>query len=259
MLHCSNSLWAILEKLPSSSFEQRRNTITCCESPSLVSVIDGMVELQSLDKPAAVKSCANLADHFIARIEEKYGSADEMRLMFDRYDILSLKEATRVKRLGWQDPIYNRVTNTTRIAKVPMKKLLSHSKSKMELTNELSEKVFEHLHWLMFWKNRETSTNTRCTASSNIPCPLPDHDMEQWHCFKSRNTISSKPWLGKERWSVVPSYDTATTSTISSYWVSKRQLQEAVCFQSMPLPPGKASVYRTLCLLWSGWALPEWS
>ena len=64
-----------------------------------VSVIDAMAEVQSLDKPEQIRNCSHLADHFVSRIFEKNGDSDEIRLIFDRYDIpASLKQATRLKR-----------------------------------------------------------------------------------------------------------------------------------------------------------------
>ena len=98
-----------------------------------VCIIDAMAEVQSLDRPDWIKSCSQLADHFACRIFEKYGDNDEIRLIFDRYDLpSSLKEATRKKRLGNHDLVYYRVTSTTHIAKVPMKTLLSHAKTVKE-------------------------------------------------------------------------------------------------------------------------------
>ena len=53
----------------------------------------------------------------------------------------SLKTATRVSRQGGQDPIYYKVTDTTHIAKVPMKRLLSHLNTKVELTQFLAREI----------------------------------------------------------------------------------------------------------------------
>ena len=65
--------------------------------------------------------------------------------MFDRYDLSSsLKEATRQKRQGTQDSVYYRITDSTFITKVPMKKLLSHVKTKKELTVFLGERMLEN-------------------------------------------------------------------------------------------------------------------
>lgn len=65
-----------------------------------------------------------------------------MRLIFDRYDLpLSLKAATRVKRQGGQAPVSYHITDTTHIAKVPLKRLLSHTKTKMKLTIYSGQKI----------------------------------------------------------------------------------------------------------------------
>lgn len=99
----------------------------------------GMAQLQLLDKPAIIATCAHLAEHFTERVLEKYSHSDELHLVFERYDILlSLKSATRVRRQGDQHPVYYPITDSTHIAKVTMKLLLSHEKPKMELTDRTS-------------------------------------------------------------------------------------------------------------------------
>lgn len=56
---------------------------------------------------------------------------------------ISLKTATRVSRLGKEAPIYYKITDGTLIAKTPMKRLLSHVKTKSELTQYLARKVLQ--------------------------------------------------------------------------------------------------------------------
>ena len=64
-------------------------------------VIDGMADHQSLDKPEKIKTCSDLASRFIERHWQKYSDFDEVRLVFDRYDIgESLKTSTRHRRLA---------------------------------------------------------------------------------------------------------------------------------------------------------------
>ena len=110
-----------------------------------VSVIEEMAEVQSLDKPEQIHNYSHLADHFICRICEKYEDSDEIRLIFDRYDIpTSLKQATRQKRQGQQDVIYYRITPSTLITKVTMKKLLSHTSTNDELEKYLAEQTIEY-------------------------------------------------------------------------------------------------------------------
>lgn len=145
MLYTSNksALMKILEKLQPTPVSQR--TATEWVRPLKVAIVDGMADLQALAKPDWVKNCGQLAAHFIATIDQKYGMMNEQRLVFDRYDVaMTLKQSTREKRQGGQAPIYYRITDSTNITKVTMKKLLSHSKTKMELTTYLADKAIEH-------------------------------------------------------------------------------------------------------------------
>ncbi|CAH3136345.1 unnamed protein product, partial [Porites lobata] len=107
-----------------------------------VAIVDGMAEVQSLDKPEWIKNSRDLAEHFTNRLLVKYNDLQELHIIFDRYDVpSSLKSATRVKRQGGHVPIYYRITDSTHIAKLPMKKLLAHSKTKGELTTFLAKNV----------------------------------------------------------------------------------------------------------------------
>ena len=149
MLQCpvKSALMHILEKLPSSKNEFRivGQEEECSEQRMKVSVIDAMAEVQSLDKPEQIHNCSHLADHFVSRIFEKYGDSDEIRLIFDRYDIpASLRQATRLKRQGQLDLIYYRITPSTLITKVTGKKLLSHTRTKDELAKYLAELTIEY-------------------------------------------------------------------------------------------------------------------
>ena len=95
-----------------------------------VVIADGMAELQSLDKPTIITTCAHLAEHFTEQVLEKYSHSDELHLFFERYDIsLSLQSATRVRRQGDQHPVYYQITDSTHISKVTMERLLSQEKA----------------------------------------------------------------------------------------------------------------------------------
>lgn len=92
MLHCStkSALMSILEKLPSDrSVEQAEPTdqLANADVQMKVSIVDGMAEVQALDKPDWIKTCSDLADHFTVTIFDKYRDADEIRLIFDRFVI----------------------------------------------------------------------------------------------------------------------------------------------------------------------------
>lgn len=90
MLHCSakSALMSILEKLPSDrSVEQAEPTdqLGNGDMQIKVSIVDGMAEVQALEKQDWIKNCSDLADHFTVTIFDKYRDADEIRLIFDRF------------------------------------------------------------------------------------------------------------------------------------------------------------------------------
>ena len=145
MLHCASksNLMSILEKLNDS--RNNRRVAGPSEDQMKVAIVDGMAEVQSLHKPEWIRNCAQLAEHFSNRVMQTHTGSNEVRLIFDRYDLpFSLKAATRVRRQGSQAPVYYHITDTTHIAKVPMKRLLSHTKTKMELTIYLGQKIKEY-------------------------------------------------------------------------------------------------------------------
>ncbi|XP_032229946.2 uncharacterized protein LOC5505744 [Nematostella vectensis] len=151
VLHCSckSALMAILEKVANTGASS--NTAELEIHPPIqegtrmkVSIVDGMAEVQALDKPSWIKNCSQLADHFLERVLYRYHGSDELQLVFHRYDVpLSLETATRVSRQGKEAPIYYKISDATHIAKIPMKRLLSHVKTKSELTEYLAVKLLE--------------------------------------------------------------------------------------------------------------------
>lgn len=154
MFHCTNKslLMSILEDLPSNqsvnitSIQGTSNDASGSQAAIRVRVdiVDGMAEVQSMKKTDDLKYCSDLADHFTARLFDKYSDCDELRLIFYRYDVpLSLKMATRARRQGQRPAIPCRITDSTNISKVTMKKLLAHVKTKMELTSYLARKTLE--------------------------------------------------------------------------------------------------------------------
>ena len=139
MLHCSckTALMHILEKAGGPSTNTQEIT-----TGFKVTIVDGMTKVQSLDKPEWIKNCRDLAEHFTNHLLVEYNDLQELLIIFDRYDVpSSLKSATRIKRQVGHAPIYYRITDSTHIAKVPMKKLLAHSKTKGELTMFLAKNV----------------------------------------------------------------------------------------------------------------------
>lgn len=154
MLHYSmeSALMSILVEtgvsleLPDASENDNSNIASSAPPTMTVVVVDGMAELQSLDKLKCLgNNCEQLAKHFNDCLCHKYRESDEVRLVFDRYDLpSSLKTATRIQRQGTTDPVYYRITDMTQIAKVNMKRLLSHTNTKMDLTVYLAQKSMEY-------------------------------------------------------------------------------------------------------------------
>ena len=94
MLHCSlrSALMHILENLHGNAAETTHVPVVLNQQLTTqvslkVSIIDGIAEVQSLDKPEWIKICSNLSDHFALRIFKKYQGSDEIRLIFGRYDL----------------------------------------------------------------------------------------------------------------------------------------------------------------------------
>ena len=137
-----SNLMSILEKLTDN--RNNRRVAGPNEDQMKVAIVDRMAEVQLLDKPEWIRNCAQLAEHS-NRVMQTHTGSNEVRLIFDRYDLpFSLKAATRVRRQGSQAPVYYHITDTTQIAKVPKRRLLSHTKTKMELTISLGQKMKEY-------------------------------------------------------------------------------------------------------------------
>ena len=146
MLHCSlkSALMHILENLHGNAAETTHVPVVLNEQLTTqvsmkVSIIDGMAEVQSLDKPERIKNCSDLSDHFALRIFEKYQGSDVIRVIIDRY------EAMRLKRQGNAASVYYHITSSTHIVKITMKKLklLSHVNTKKKLTEYFAQKIIE--------------------------------------------------------------------------------------------------------------------
>ena len=82
----------ILEEAKESDLALNTESSTEPQSPKAerkVDIVDGMAELQSLNKPAWIKQCSDLATHFSARVLDKYSKSDEVRIIFDAMMYLS--------------------------------------------------------------------------------------------------------------------------------------------------------------------------
>ena len=71
---------------------------------------------------------------------------------------MSLKIATQVNR----HPVYYRISNSTHTAKVPMRRLLSHSKTKNQISSYLAEMFVNHT----------MKTDLRAVVAWGCQCPV---------------------------------------------------------------------------------------
>ena len=85
MLHCSSKsvLMNILEKLnstPPAENTVSQNSSRLQQPPvqKKVCIIDGMAEVQALDKPGTIKYCSDFSDHFVVHLFDKYSEHDEL-------------------------------------------------------------------------------------------------------------------------------------------------------------------------------------
>ena len=95
----------ILEELPNVTTERTDNTEERSVHQPInsmkVALVDGMAEVQSMQKPDWVTQMSHLARHFTNTLFQKYNALkyDEVHLIFNRYDVAqSLKTATRKKQ-----------------------------------------------------------------------------------------------------------------------------------------------------------------
>ena len=99
-----------------------------------------------IEKNNDIKLCKDFVAEFISRVQLKYFNFKEARVIFDRYDELSLKSKKKENRAGGAQTQY-KVEDDIFISNLKTKEFLSSAKTKEELTISLSEKlIHEFLH-----------------------------------------------------------------------------------------------------------------
>ena len=133
-----------------------------------VVVLDEMAEVQSMKKSSSVNTCSDLANEFNRKLEYILSRYDETHLVFDTYRENSLKSLMRKKRTGKTQPVQFKINDSTYIGNTSMKLLLSHTKTKDELTAYLSEKAVQYAierNKCLFVSWRETA---KCSRAYSI-------------------------------------------------------------------------------------------
>lgn len=108
-----------------------------------VIIFDAMGILQSMKKTPTMKKICHLKTAFVKRISYLMRGYSEGRVLFDRYLKVSLKDKTRAKRAQNTSAIEFVIHDEMNIAKVPLRELLSSSKSKAQLTVLLAKALLE--------------------------------------------------------------------------------------------------------------------
>lgn len=121
-----------------------------------------MAELQSLQKSKVIITCKDLA--FTSKVLGKYLKYDELHIIFVSYVENSIKSITREKRLHGIAPVQFKIMDSTVITNVTMKKLLSHSHTKDELSACISQKVIypaegKNINLVVAWRTEVASTH----------------------------------------------------------------------------------------------------
>ena len=142
-----SSLLTILKTLGESTGSDAQLIAQVIDLPltsHCVAVVDGMAELQAMDKHAEIKTCADLGKVFTMKMMNKYQHYDEVHIVFDTYRAESIKNLTRSKRSIGEIAAEYKITDSTDLRTVSMKKLLSHIRTKDALTAYLAHQLVSH-------------------------------------------------------------------------------------------------------------------
>ena len=108
-------------------------------------VIDKIIERDTSEKLKKKTSNMNtyhdLAIEFCNKLNSTLQKYDETHSIFDTYLENSLNNSLQRKRAGKTTPVEFKITDSTNITNISMRTLLSHSKTKDELTAYLSDKA----------------------------------------------------------------------------------------------------------------------
>ena len=109
---------------------------------SSVLIIDAMCIVNMVPKNPAMSNALHFAKRFVDIVADMSDSYEEVRIVFDQYLTVSLKETTRLKRMVRTTPVHYHVNDNTEIKN--LKTFLSHVNTKAELTEYLSDKLISH-------------------------------------------------------------------------------------------------------------------
>ena len=165
------------EEIVSSTVDEIITNIELSETKNEQKVIifDGMALVNKLKKNPYTKTCSDLSELFIQKIESEIKGFEIVVLIFDRYQEESLKGETRRKRNKDEATRYV-INDQTNIQNISLKKLLGHWKTKQDLTEYLGNKVAHYL------QNRTYAVinGTKCQTNIKIlNVLLSEHNQEE--------------------------------------------------------------------------------
>lgn len=96
-------------------------------------------------KSGTIENCAEFASIFCNRVKNEASQFDEVRIIFDRYDVKSVKGNTRASRIKGIAPVHYKVKDSTRICHLETKKFLASIETERELTRHLADKLVADL------------------------------------------------------------------------------------------------------------------
>ena len=112
-----------------------------------VAIVDGMADLQRMDKPEWVRTCADLACYLL--IVSGRNTALTMKLTLYLIDTILVKNLSNLQlekddRLAGSKAVAYEITDSTSLSTINVKKLLGHVKTKDSLTAYIAEKILQH-------------------------------------------------------------------------------------------------------------------
>lgn len=96
------------------------------------------------NETATLVTLKDLSSCFNDRLMQLTRDYDEIILVFDTYRADSLKSATREKRRQGKASVQYQVRDDTNIKHIPMRRFLSHDKTKADLTDYLAAQTLEY-------------------------------------------------------------------------------------------------------------------
>ena len=147
------------------------------EDKERVIILDGMALVNKVKKMPDTKTCHDFSDLFLQKVSYEISGFQTVVLTFDRHVNLSLKEMTREKRSD-EECVRFKITDDTNIERTTLRKFLSHSQTKQDLTEYLGKKATKYFEELPL--RYAVVYDTLCiTNIQSLKLNMPDHTQEE--------------------------------------------------------------------------------